>query len=1153
MNLSLVIRRARREWRQLGILTLALCLVTAFFSLGPLYVRAAVQSGLKYEIDALQRTNLRLTLNNPQPWKLETWDYLNNQIGPLVGSLTRISQNAQPVPSFGYSYGEPLTDFSGRTEYNYYVFAFSNLQEKFKLIDGRWPERLPPPDASSRTFKDEQDQLDKGLGMYSTGEVEAVVTPEVASQGEYEVGTRVVIGLRAAQAVVIHIVGIVEPANPADPFFANSSVHLATAGIPGEITVTGKTPYTPSVIVLEGAYNDWIIPGTALNNNANQTFTWDISLNPTALDADTITDYRERMTILENQLSNQYPGLFITDPLLDVLNNYADLVSKTEGPIVLLSGAVLIMMLYHLVSTVNLVLEQQMGEWASMSSRGASTRQLVLLQAQTMLLIGVFGFIVGPLLAFVILVILAAVGPMATATGGVVPIGGIPRNAFILSAVAAVLGVLMLTLPAIPAARRSLAQFKQAAARPPSKPLWSRFFLDFVLILLGIAFIARLLFYVEGDLQQTLSLLASNPQALIQLIIDSANRSGGLSDPLNLLGPALLLTGIALLWLRLFPALMRLIGAITGRSNGLTGPLAVWNVEREPGHYAQLVLLLIGTLALGTAALALGTTRDQGAWSVARTDTGGSARVELASTGDANKIAANSDLGITATSAVLTVPTDQSPGRIPITILGVDPQSLGAAIPEAREGTQPLIGNALNLVSGIQLPTNAVKLSLAVYTQSKTSNARLVVPEAIYVWLIVADQNGGLTRIPLSTPSFAYDTWNVYTGDLGALAGQSGLVINGIEFAPYIKTLPMQGNTVNLDSLQSLDTSGAATMLYDFEQPLPDWNTVGAAQVFDVREDNRRVNSGTRSSSITYLVQRTASDPTDNDPAAQSRAFQPVRISAISTKPIPVVMSARMAKDLGEAARRERLPLEVGMTGQIDLPIRGSKIKLNFQIVAIVRSFPTLRDNQQFMLMDQHTALQLMNTSLPAEQRFNGPTQVWLEMDARQPDAALDGTLRRTTDVANIAYAWDRYNVLLREPLPAALAGMLYAGFWVSLLLSLLDFAFYLVVTARRRSLGFAVLRSLGWNVNNIWLLLIMEQAALVIPALLVGILLGAVLAYVILPFLALVGGQTLIIPTVGLIALVLVLLGGFGVLSFGAARWLRQLNVNQVLRLGEE
>src|SRR5581483_1622074 len=369
----------------------------------------------------------------------------------------------------------------------------------------------------------------------------------------------------------------------------------------------GRQSYNAAFFVTEGAYSDWIAKAsTRAQGGTNNSYTWQIKLNPQAINADNVADVQARLTALVNRLTADYPGLLNFNPLLKLLNNYRDSVANTEGSVVLLSGAILVLMLYHLVTTVGLVLEQQMGEWASMSSRGASARQLVTLQGLTMLLLGVVGFGVGPFLSVLVLQAITRIGPLAQASGSTAPISGIPASAFQLGAIAAIASVLVLALPAIPAARRSLAQFKQIAARPPVNPAWARVRLDLILIVVGLGFVARLLFFVSGDLGETLTSLAHEPRRLVQVILDSANRAGGLADPLNLIGPALVLTGVALLWLRLFPSLMRLMGRIVTRSDSLTGPLAVWNVERDPNHYAQLVLLLIGTLALGTAALALG-------------------------------------------------------------------------------------------------------------------------------------------------------------------------------------------------------------------------------------------------------------------------------------------------------------------------------------------------------------------------------------------------------------------------------------------------------------------------------------------------------------------------------------------------------------------
>jgi len=152
--------------------------------------------------------------------------------------------------------------------------------------------------------------------------------------------------------------------------------------------------------------------------------------------------------------------------------------------------------------------------------------------------------------------------------------------------------------------------------------------------------------------------------------------------------------------------------------------------------------------------------------------------------------------------------------------------------------------------------------------------------------------------------------------------------------------------------------------------------------------------------------------------------------------------------------------------------------------------------------------------------------------------------------VTNVVWAWDRYGEIQREPLPSAVAGMLFAGFWISLLLSLLDFAFYLVVTARQRLFTFGVLRSLGWDAGHIWRLLFIEQVALIVPALVIGSVIGAGLAYLLLPFLALVGSETLALPLVSLAGLLLALVISFTILMGVAAIFLRRTRIAQQMAM---
>ncbi len=981
MNFSLAVRRALRTWRQLAILTLAICLVTAFFALPPLYVRAMVQAGIRFTLDAAPAERLTLTLINPQPFAPEDWSFITEQLGELVGSLTRVSRSASAFGGFSYQYGEPTTELTPRAEFTFHAYAFSDLAQRLRVIEGRLPVRLAPPDSPERSALTEEERIDKGIGMYSTGDVEAVLGVEAARQSGYSVGSRFAIGELPSNRVVVHVVGIVEAADPDDLIWQGNRRALE-----GELIQVGLTDrqYQLAFIVTEGAYSDWIAKATqTLRGGENNSYVWQVRLNGAAVTADTLNQTRERLKFVVDKLTADYRGLLSANPLLRDLDRYVDQVARTEPPIILLAGAVLLVMLYHLVTTVSLYLETQAEEWAALSSRGAGIWQLMRLQALTMLMLCAIGAALGAPLAALLLNLLWLISPLGAAQSGSAPMPGIPANAFLLSGLAAAAALIMLSLPALPAARRSLAQFKYLAARPPQRPTWRRYALDLILIVVGLGFIARLLFFVEGDLGRTLSKLLNDPPALIQQIVDGATRTGGLSDPLNLLGPGLLLSGMALLWLRIFPALMRLLSLLSRRSNGLTAPLSIWNVERDPSHYAQLVLLLIATLALGTAALGLSNTREIGAWAAARAATGGAVRVALDGRETPDLAAWRALPEVRGAESVLRVESAQQAGTVSYTLLGLPLPRFAESFPETAQ-------------------------------------------------------------------------------TLAALQGQE---------------MALQ------------------------------------------RTFNRRTGS-----------------PTE-------------------TLVAPAVISERLAREVGAAQRTDRQPLRVGDQAVIELLLpNNTRWAVHFRVRQVMRSFPSLSEAQQFLVLDQgHLGRLIFATPATALVVRPVPNEVWLDVPQGAPSAAFQAQLAAQSGYQGAVYAWDYYVELLREPLPAAVAGMLYAGFWVSLWLSLLDFGFYLAVTAKRRALGFAVLRALGWNARNIWTLLAAEQVTLILPALAVGISLGALLAYIILPFLTLFGGVALNLPNDGVVGVVMALAVGFGALLVAVAWWLRRMEINRALRLGEE
>lgn len=1135
MPLGMILRRMWRERRLLGVLLLAVCLVTGFFALGPLYVRAVSEAGVRYVVERTDPAQLDITLSNDAPLGPEAWEILNAELGGLVTHMERSTRSAGLVCGFRYTLGQPTTVFTSRTPNCYQIVSYSNMQELFTLAEGRWPVRLPPPEALSTAALTADELAERQLGVYSRGQVEAVITVTAAEEASIEVGNRIVVGAEWDRTAIVHIVGLVEPALPLDdPFWEGQRVVLTGQWTPISVMVER---YDFGLIVPEGAYEDWIAPVTDGN-----TTIWRLKTDPGVIHADTLDELETRLSRVQSALQARYPDILVISGLINLISQFRAGLAATEGPILLLSGAVLVLMLYHLVTTVALVLEQQATEWAAITSRGGSLAQLIGMQFVTMAALGLVGFVAGPLIAQGILLALERVGPLAlTLDGASLGVRALPPSVFLLSLLAAVLAVLVLTLPAWPAARRSLLRLKQLISRPPTRPTWAQYFLDVVLLLVGLVFMLRLYFLVSGDVGASLGALLRDPAALIRLIASGADEAGGLGDPFNLLGPALVLTGAALLWLRLFPLLMRLVGGVCRRVAGLTLPLALWNVERDPGHYAQLVLLLIGTLALGTASLALGATRDVGAWAVAQHETGADVRLEFdprqAEAGGWQALP-----GVTDAAQVLVAQTVRQVGRQSVTVLGVDPESFGGVFPSWADAVAPLQGTGMPLQPGLLLPEEVVALSAQVYAEPGDDS-----PTETRLAAVLMDAVGVQLDVPMETVDpLDAGRFVSYTASLPEGVGRAPWRLVGFRLLSRRGELQDFSHTLYLDDVVAVDEEGEEAVLADFEQePLSGW--VGGQARFQMpvdltlRRSTERAASGTASLQVDYRIRHVGG----------GRLEPTVAINPAPPQPVPVVLSEAMADYYGQRSNRRRA-FQVGDEGVLDLNLPLGSVQLSFRVVGLVRDFPTLSVRDHFLLARTEALRPALNAGTTVHDFYDW-NQAWLELEGRQPGEAFESVTPGAPGVLRVVYAWDRYNEIQREPLPNAIAGMLFAGFWVSLGLGVLDFAFYLAVTARRRALSFAVLQAMGWEARNIWSLLAVEQAALVVPALLVGVTLGALLAYLLLPFLELLGGEALRIPVLEVAGLLLALVLAFGVLLGITAILLRRMRVHEVLRLGEE
>jgi hypothetical protein len=1184
MTIGLILKRMRREWRSLTILLLAVCLLTGFFALGPLYIRAVTEVGLRHELDRADSSSLMIELNlKNEMMSPEALRVVGEELDDLAvsyryfiradyippQSLGGLRSGGLATGAYVYEYGQPVRPISPRVNHAFQPFAFPNMAQILDLVEGRWPVRLPPPEVVDPRGLSDAEQQARQIGIYNRGQVEVVITEIVAERGELEIGSRLVLGARdpdgsGAVASVV-VVGIARPKDPADPFWQGNRMFLDGQEVPVSLT---EQRWDLGLATIPEAYDDWLKPVTPGNNTIYQ-----IQTDPDAITADNITAMRARLKRLQSRLSAYHPGITVLTDLTPILDRYSRDVSDTEGPIILLSGAILIVLLYHLINTVTLALDQQAPEWSAIASRGGSIPQLVTMQAFTAGLLGLIGMAAGPLLSILFMTVMARVGPLASALADrPLSVASVPPVAILLSAVAGAGAALALTLPALPAARQSLLRLKQLASRPPTRPAWARYALDGALLVAGTGLLLRLYYLVGGDFGDLLNNVVAAPRDVIRLIADHLSDSGGLNDPFNLLGPALILTGAALLWLRFFPWLMDVVSRLSRRSRALTVPLAIWNVARDPGHYAQLVLLLIGTLALGTASLGLMTTRDRGAWSAAREETGGSFRVEVDPAQlDAAQARWDRLPGVSAAAGILRVVGDAgSATQRDVSVFGVEPEALAAAFPELARTVAPLRAIPIPPPPGLALPDNARRLSVQVYSLPPDLPGDPLVTVRLSAYL--QDSLGvpfRVTLTPPGAPSVSDDPptpveeWLTFDGPMPD-QGRPPYTLMRLGLNSAQGNIDAFRHAIYLDLIATQDVFGTSTTLDSFETAAHVWSPATVANPYAASWAD--VGSGDRVGGVALVPVSGAVTEIDGPGAlrldyrmgrAGGRQREPsIVVNAPQFGRIPVVINAAFAETFaGRGAYRTAAdePLAVGDEKTISLNVGTGTVEIGFRVVGVIDDLPSVSETDPCMIAPLALIQPVLNQAATAA-GFFAVNDIWLDLPDREPSDALKQEIADLRGgVTRVVWAWDRYGELMREPLPNAVAGMLFAGFWISLLLSLLDFAFYLMVTARQRLFTFAVLRALGWNAGHLWRLLFIEQVALIAPALVIGSLIGAGLAYLLLPFLAFVGREPLRLPWLALGGMLLALVISFTILMGVAAIFLRRMSVNQALRLGEE
>lgn len=261
---------------------------------------------------------------------------------------------------------------------------------------------------------------------------------------------------------------------------------------------------------------------------------------------------------------------------LSVLNTYGNRVTVVALPILGLTILIGGLVLFFVVLMTDLLVERQVTAITLLRSRGAGARQIFGSLLWQSLSIGLIAFVVGPLLAILLVELLAHI---TLQPADLISLNLITANPFEVARgltqndlIVVGLAVLAMILATWRVMRSNVLLQRRETARSTQQPFWIRFRLDLVAAVLALAGFGFTLYIASPG------------------VLDSRTRV--LILPITSLGGVFcLLVGALLLFLRFFPAVLRLGERLAARNRGVAPVLALAQMARSPRQSLRMTLL----------------------------------------------------------------------------------------------------------------------------------------------------------------------------------------------------------------------------------------------------------------------------------------------------------------------------------------------------------------------------------------------------------------------------------------------------------------------------------------------------------------------------------------------------------------------------------
>lgn len=541
----------KNRWLTISLL-IGYIMAVAIVSSMPLYSHAILNRLLIKDLETIQtdsgvypgRISVEQTLS---AWDAQTRisgydsckDILLNRMLPEIGLPVQQSVNLIGISNLNIAHenGEKLSNTTA------VLAGLSGLGEHVNLLGGSLPSGTVGEDGVYEAMISETASQKLNLGLGSTYQLQH------SSLFPGSSGTKVI--------ATVRITAIFQEGENTDAYWVTPSSELKKA----------------ILIDYDLFVQDFLYSESSVASKSNWYFALDYS-------AFTIENCDHILERVEYYDSNRNFAPTLRTAFASTLEKYADRKATLTATLWIIEIPILLMLLLYIFMVTRLILEHEKSEIAVLRSRGTSGGQIVSLYLTQSVMLAGIAFILGPALGLMFCKIVGASDGFMSFVNRAGLKVELTAAGWGYAALTAVVLVLTMLVSVVFNKDASIVTVKRKKSRS-AKPLWQKLYLDIVCLLVAL--------YGLYSYQNRLKALATAEIDASEIPVDFLLYGAS----------TLFILGCTLLFLRLFPLLVRLLYRLGEKKWGPVLYLTLSQVSRGGAANLTISMFLIFTLSMG--------------------------------------------------------------------------------------------------------------------------------------------------------------------------------------------------------------------------------------------------------------------------------------------------------------------------------------------------------------------------------------------------------------------------------------------------------------------------------------------------------------------------------------------------------------------------